>query len=160
MAGDGEEGDFPGLSLFELHGIAKHGGPKYDQISLTTLTTNNEQISLEEVGQNLNQIIWSEAYFESDFWRACKQELYSLFCTDDKRYSDLRKRIYSAGGKSETVIVSTIAATVAGTAGLMAGALVPFCAVCLLAVVKLGKEAFCRLAQVDQPRIFRDPQRD
>src|SRR5436309_3474177 len=65
MDGDGEEGDFPGLSLFELHGIAKQGGPKYDQISLTTLTTHNGQILLEEMGHNLNQIIWPEAYFES-----------------------------------------------------------------------------------------------
>jgi hypothetical protein len=152
MAGDGEKEDFPGLSLFELHGIARQGGSKYDEVSLTMLTNNKEQISLEEVGQTLNQVIWSEAYFESDFWRACRAELYSLFCTNDRKYEDLRKRIYSTGGKAETVVVSTIAAAVAGTAGLVAGALVPFCAVCLIAVAKVGREAFCTLAKSDPAR--------
>jgi hypothetical protein len=47
------------------------------------------------------------------------------------------------------VIVSTIAADVAVNLGVVAGALVPFCAICLIAVLKLGTEAFCQAEQLD-----------
>jgi hypothetical protein len=46
-------------------------------------------------------------------------------------------------------IVSTIAAAIAGSVGITAGALVPICAICLIAVLKVGKETFCGMKDLD-----------
>ena len=153
-----EDLDLQKLSITKLYIIAGEGAPEYRQIAATALTIN-DSLSLEDIGQKLNETMYREAYYESDFWRACKQELYCLFCTRDPKYNDIRKRIYGSGGRAEMVIVSTIAAAVAGSAGLMAGALVPFCAVCLIAAVKVGTEAFCHSVRNDLPPTIQGPVR-
>ncbi len=132
-----EDLDLQKLSITKLYLIAGEGAPEYRQIAATALTIN-DSLSLEDIGQKLNETMYREAYYESDFWRACKQELYCLFCTRDP---------------------STIAAAVAGSAGLMAGALVPFCAVCLIAAVKVGTGAFCHSVRNDVPPTIQGPVR-
>jgi hypothetical protein len=72
-----------------------------------------------------------------------KDEFKLLICTDDARYADLRKKIESSGDKSQTAIVAMIAAGVAAYVGVAAGVLVPFCALLLLASVRVGKNAYC-----------------
>jgi hypothetical protein len=105
-----------------------------------------EQSSIEEIGRLAGT-------FESDerlghhaalpYWTRLKQEFVIFLCTEDKKYADLRRKIDSAGTKSQTTIVSMIAAAVAINVGLAAGALVPFCALLMLGMVRIGKNAFC-----------------
>jgi hypothetical protein len=77
------------------------------------------------------------------YWQKLKDEFRLLLCTKDKKYSTVRKELGSAAKKSQTTIVSLVAATMATQFGVVAGVLVPFCALCLIAVSRLGKEAFC-----------------
>jgi len=77
-------------------------------------------------------------------WEALKEEFRIFVCTKDKKYSSLRKKLGTTGAKSQTIIVSTIAAAMAPSLGVAVGILVPFCAIVLLALLKVGKEAFCK----------------
>jgi hypothetical protein len=79
-----------------------------------------------------------------NLWNDVLYEMHSLICTDDKRYADLRKALSITGSKSQTTIVSLIAAAVAAHIGLIAGSVVPFCALVLVAVARVGKNAYCR----------------
>ncbi len=78
------------------------------------------------------------------YWDNLKREMQIFLCTDDKKFADIKSKLARASTKSETAIVSLVAAGVAGSLGVAAGALVPVCALLLLVVVKVGKEAFCQ----------------
>jgi hypothetical protein len=81
--------------------------------------------------------------FWPDYWSKLKAEFRLLICKRDKKYAPLRKKLDSITKKSETAIVSTISAAMAVKFGVAAGILAPFCALCLVGVSRLGKEAFC-----------------
>ena len=83
------------------------------------------------------------------YWVQLKNEFRILICTSDRKYYSLRKQLSAAGQKSHATIVSSIAAVMASQFGVVAGVLVPFCALLLLAMLKLGKEAFCVSAHLD-----------
>jgi hypothetical protein len=77
------------------------------------------------------------------YWHHVRSEFFILLCTKDTRYAALRRQLASKGKHTETAVVTTISAAVGSSIGLVAGALVPLVALCLLAVVKVGKEAYC-----------------
>lgn len=77
------------------------------------------------------------------YWEQLKDEFRILICTREKKYESLRKELGSTQKKSQTVVVSVIAATMADQFGVAVGVITPFCALCLVAIVRLGKEAFC-----------------
>jgi hypothetical protein len=84
-------------------------------------------------------------------WGELKREIKLLICTRDKKYKDLRKKLATSADKSHTTIVSTISAAMAVHYGVSAGLLVPFVALCLVALVRIGKEAFCATVDWDFP---------
>jgi hypothetical protein len=85
-------------------------------------------------------------------WEALKEEFRILVCTKDKKYSSLRKKLGTTGAKSQTMIVSMIAAAMAPPLGVAVSAvLVPFCALVLLGLLKVGKEAYCRTTDLNIP---------
>lgn len=71
-------------------------------------------------------------------------EMQVFLCTGDKRYKALWKQIEELKKKSTTAIVGIIAAYLGASIGVAATLLSGFVAVCLYAVVKVGKEACCR----------------
>jgi hypothetical protein len=77
------------------------------------------------------------------YWAHLKEEFRLFLCTKDKKYEHLRKQLSTSADKSHTTIVATIAAAMAVHFGVAAGVLVPFCALCLLAMVRIGKETLC-----------------
>jgi hypothetical protein len=89
------------------------------------------------------------------YWTRVKQEFRMLLCGDDKKYADLQKKIDATGTKSQTAIVSMIAAGVAAQVGVAAGILVPFCALLLLAVLRVGKNAYCSGIELDIPVVMK-----
>jgi hypothetical protein len=78
-----------------------------------------------------------------------KEEMGVFLCKDDKRYRELWKRIAAQEKKSTTALVGVIAAFLGQVVGAPATLLAGFVAVCLYAVAKLGKEAYCRY--INQP---------
>ena len=86
-----------------------------------------------------------------DYWWQFKNEFKLLVCTQDKKYQTLRKKLIKKADKSHTTIVSAIAAVVAANFGVTAGVLIPFVAMCLIAILRMGIEAFCATLDLDIP---------
>lgn len=111
--------------------------------------------SIDELGHELSERLEEESglhgFSMSDFWFNVKREFKVLVCTDDARYKDLREKLESAKDKAETVSIVVIAGAIATYVGLAAGALTGLCALCLLALARVGKEAFCRSVKIDVP---------
>ena len=70
-------------------------------------------------------------------------------CNNDQKYRPVKRKLAASAHQSETVIVSTIAVAIAGGMGTAAGVLVPLVAICLIAVCKMGVEAFCKAESFD-----------
>lgn len=77
------------------------------------------------------------------FWSRLKEELHTLVCTDDPKYSDVRQKLVKAGKQPQILLVTTITAAVAPFLGIAAGALVTLCAALLYALARMGVSAFC-----------------
>jgi hypothetical protein len=78
------------------------------------------------------------------YWPKFKEEMRLLICTEDKKYSAVRKELTTTGTKSQAVILSTISAAIAPQLGVIAGVAVPLCGITLVAIAKVGKNALCR----------------
>jgi hypothetical protein len=113
----------------------------------------NDAPTIEDLGCTLSLRTYPVSLHANppQFWKNLKEEFRLLVCTNDKKYKSLRKQLGSNAGRSQTVIVSTISAAMAHSIGVTAGVLVPFCALCLLALARLGKEAFCDCADLKVP---------
>jgi hypothetical protein len=113
--------------------------------------------TVEEIGHIIEHTLPGRPGFlqrllrRRSIWLEVKDQFRLLLCTDDRRYAALRRNLLSASSKSQLTIVSTISAALAGTFGVAAGALVPLCAICLIAALKLGKEAYCKGTELDVP---------
>lgn len=112
--------------------------------------------SIEELGKQLPLRAHPGVAFAvtPPYWARLKDEFRLFLCTNNKPYADLRKQFAKNAQRSQTIVVSTIAAAMAPTLGVAAGVLVPFCALCLLALARMGTEAFCKGAALDD-KIYR-----
>lgn len=73
-----------------------------------------------------------------------RNEVHLLCCTQDRKYTDLRKRLASLSGKSQLTTAAAIASVISTHVGIVtATALTPICAIMLLAVLGVGKEVLC-----------------
>lgn len=110
------------------------------------------QQSIDEIGNaTLPRAIDGVVMYASwpAYWEQLKAEFRLLLCTRDRKYAALRRELRAKGKKSQATIVSLIAAAVASRFGVAAGVLVPFCALCLIAVLRLGREAFCASGKLE-----------
>ncbi|MBW2739254.1 MAG: hypothetical protein JRE64_10505 [Deltaproteobacteria bacterium] len=113
----------------------------------------NNVLSIENVGHMLSSEITTRSSGtdmncqgnQSYYWDTVKKEFHLFLCTDDSKYSDLRKSLQSKGSKSVTVTISTISAALANYVGVVAGVMVPMIALCLYAALKIGLYAYCNL---------------
>jgi hypothetical protein len=72
--------------------------------------------------------------------------LTTFLCTNDKRYKELWSRINAVEKRGTTAVVLVISGYLGEQFGLQASVLAGFVAVVLYGVLKIGKEAYCRLA--------------
>jgi hypothetical protein len=80
---------------------------------------------------------------EAGYWDAIKQEMHLFLCTDDARYNALWGRIDRLENTTTTTLVGLIASALGATIGVAATLVAGFIAVCLYALAKVGKEAYC-----------------
>jgi hypothetical protein len=110
--------------------------------------------SIDELGTELlpRAIDGDAMYaFWPDYWEKLKHEFKLLICTVDERYADLRATLAASASKTQTGVVSSIAAAMAAQFGVVAGLLVPFVALCLIVLARVGKEAFCSTMEWNTP---------
>lgn len=102
--------------------------------------------SIEEAGLRMPSYVEPgvEHALPPRYWNQLKKEFWLLVCTDDTKYEATRRRLAETSGEGRTIIVAIVAAAVSEALGFAAGALTPFCVLCLIALLRLGKEAFCK----------------
>lgn len=83
---------------------------------------------------------------DKKYWTLVKEELTTFLCTSDKKYKELWSRITALENKGTNAIVLLISGYLGEQFGLQASILAGFVAVFLYGVIKIGKEAYCRLA--------------
>ncbi|WMT71621.1 hypothetical protein [Bradyrhizobium sp. Ash2021] len=113
---------------------------------LSVISTKEfDEKQIDEIGNKMPRFIDGNVAYKMwpDYWQHLKLEIYYVICTDSEQYRDVRKLLLKQSKKSETAIVSAIAAAVAVHLGIVAGALVPFCALALAGVLQIGKNAYC-----------------
>lgn len=127
------------LDLSELILMAKTG------VEELVHTKPNPDSTVDELGEFLPIVAYADASraITLPLWNYLKAEFRLLVCSTDSKYDGLREQFASLGARSQMTVVSSIAAAMATYVGVAAGILVPFCALCLVAFLKLGKEAFC-----------------
>jgi hypothetical protein len=97
--------------------------------------------TIDELGRRLAE--------DPSYWTLVKAEMYKFVCTNDKQYAGLRRQLKAAGTKSQTTIVSMIAAAIAVRLGMVFAPLVPLVAAVLIGVIRVGTNAFCKLAELN-----------
>jgi hypothetical protein len=80
---------------------------------------------------------------QPNFMTRLKREFDKFLCSHDQTYADLRRQLSLVQGRRQTYIVTTIAAAVGAKAGVVGGAAVAYVATWLLAMLQIGKEAYC-----------------
>jgi hypothetical protein len=83
---------------------------------------------------------------DKKYWEMVKEELTAFLCTNDKRYKELWIRIRALESKSTSAIVLLVSGYLGEKFGLQASLIAGFVAVVFYGVLKVGTEAYCRLA--------------
>jgi hypothetical protein len=130
-------GDLRGRSLNEAGYAIAHLRPVQKTETAGRATASKRKTSIKTSAAP------TEARRQLNYWNRVKRELHLLLCTKDKKYAALRRQLRSKGGHTQMVLVGTISASVGSSLGLGAGAVVPLAALCLIAALRVGVEAYC-----------------
>jgi hypothetical protein len=80
---------------------------------------------------------------QPNYWGRVKRELHLLICTNDKKYAALRKHLGKEDNTTQVAIISSISLTVAAYIGAAAAIVGPLVTLGLLALLQVGKNAWC-----------------
>lgn len=83
---------------------------------------------------------------DKTYWQMVKAEMTTFLCTNDKKYKELWSRVNALETKGTSAIVLLVSGYLGEKFGLQASLLAGFVAVFFYGVLKVGKEAYCRLA--------------
>ena len=81
--------------------------------------------------------------FASRSWVALKKEFYSLLCTDDPTYTDVRSKLTSSGTGVTILTVAIVAQALGDKLGLVCGPIVTLVAVLIYGALRLGQQSIC-----------------
>lgn len=114
-----------------------------------------QELGLEDLGAALSKRAETDVDNVADvtYWKNLKREFFTLLCTDDEKYADLRRQIQELEGPTKVVIIPAIAAAIGAILGIAAGILTPFVALLFLGAAKLGAQAWCETAK-DSPLLL------
>ncbi len=80
----------------------------------------------------------------TDYWSSVKAEVFTLLCTDDEKYSDLRDRLSKHSDTTTLYILSTISMWLSSHLTASLAVITPLVGTVLYAVSKLGIAGWCR----------------
>lgn len=79
----------------------------------------------------------------TSYWTRVNREVHLLICTDDEKYEKLRKYVGKESKPTQFAIVTSIAATIGAYIGVAASVIAPLVTLALMAVLQVGKNAWC-----------------
>jgi len=77
------------------------------------------------------------------FWKRVNREVRILVCTDDKKYENLRTQIGKQRRVTQFSLVSSITTAIGIYLGVAASLIAPFVTLALMALLQVGKNAWC-----------------
>jgi hypothetical protein len=80
---------------------------------------------------------------QPNYWKRVNTELYILLCTTDQKYEKLRRYIGKENNSTQVALVSTISASIGSYLGMAATVIGPFVMLGLMALLQVGKNAWC-----------------
>ena len=80
---------------------------------------------------------------QPNYWKRVKRELHLLICTNDQRYETLRRDIGKESKTTQIALVSTISASIGAYLGMAATMIGPFVTLGLMALLQVGRNAWC-----------------
>ena len=80
---------------------------------------------------------------QPNYWARVKRELHILICTNDTKYQSIRRLLGKESKLTQTAIVSSIGGAIGAYVGAAATIVGPFVTLGLLALLQVGKEAWC-----------------
>jgi hypothetical protein len=80
---------------------------------------------------------------QPNYWARVKRELHILICTNDTKYQSIRRSLGKESRLTQTAIVSSIGGAIGAYVGAAATIVGPFVTLGLLALLQVGKEAWC-----------------
>ena len=83
---------------------------------------------------------------DKKYWDLVKEELTVFLCTNDKKYKELWSRINALENKGTGGIILVVSGYLGEKFGLQASVFAGFVAVIFYGALKVGKEAYCRMA--------------
>lgn len=81
--------------------------------------------------------------FAARSWPRLKKEFYSLLCTDDAAYADVRSKLVSSGKTVTILLVAIVAQSLGDKLGLVCGPTVCLVAILLYSALRLGQRTLC-----------------
>lgn len=76
-------------------------------------------------------------------WEAVKKEVFALFCTKDRKYAGIRRKIGKYKEAGTLQILTAIALWLSGIIGVAPAMLTPLVATVLYAIASMGGNAWC-----------------
>ena len=80
---------------------------------------------------------------QPNYWKRVKRELHILICTNNRRYETLRRYIGKENKTTQVALVSAISASIGAHLGMTATVIGPFVTLGLMALLQVGKNAWC-----------------
>lgn len=99
------------------------------------------KIPSDEWITNYSSPTWSKS---KDYWSSVEAEVFTLLCTDDTKYSDIRERLSKHSGTATLYILSTISVWLSSRLGASLAMITPLVGTVLYGVAKLGIAGWCR----------------
>ncbi len=109
------------------------------------LLVASKKFGLDRAGALMPQYVepGKQHLIDPPYWQRLKREFTIIVCTDDPKYEDIRQKLTSGGTDAKAVVVAVISAALGAELGFTAGAVAPFCILCLIALAGVGREALC-----------------
>lgn len=90
-----------------------------------------------------------DQFVGKEYWHAFLVQLHTLICTNDEVYKEERKKIEQVKSVGDKAIIPIIAGVIGAQIGLAGSMLVPFVALALFALIKVGTKAWCSSTKDD-----------
>ena len=106
----------------------------------------SDSASFNDLGWELTcRLLPNELGFGANdqLWDRLKKQFQILICAKDKEYADLRKDALEASKNGQTALVAMIAGGLGAAIGVSAAAIAPAISLLLIALIKVGQNAYC-----------------
>jgi hypothetical protein len=88
-----------------------------------------------------------------DYWSSVKTEVFTLLCTEDAKYAEIRDRLSKHSGTATLYILSTLSVWLSSLLGASLAMITPLVGTVLYAIAKLGVGGWCESERQSRKKV-------